>query len=265
MAQIVTWVPTSTTRPVGNLKIVGGVVRRPAQRDEQVILPLRHPGLRGRLQRAPRDKERRRHDIELPAELARDHQRLGHVRRFHETETQPDGRKFVADGFHPNPVGRVDARRLRGFNRQDHIVLVKHLVVLEIMQQRRRHEIRIAGEKNRGALDDVRRTLFEALDQILQRHLDAPGLHDENRRPPAPGPDHDRHDKPEQQRHPRAFKQFQEIGTEESHVDDDERNDHRSRSGRAPIPQLPDHDETHDAVGDHGGGDGDAVGGGQSA
>jgi len=62
-------VPTSTTRPVGNLKIVGGVVRRPAQRDEQVILPLRHPGLRGRLQRAPRDKERRRHDIELQPSL----------------------------------------------------------------------------------------------------------------------------------------------------------------------------------------------------
>src|SRR2546423_15383232 len=33
-----------------NLEVVGGVVRRAAQRDKQVILPLRHSGLRGGLQ-----------------------------------------------------------------------------------------------------------------------------------------------------------------------------------------------------------------------
>ncbi|MET4792977.1 hypothetical protein ABIF64_005155 [Bradyrhizobium japonicum] len=38
----------------------------------------------------------------------------------------------------------------------------------------------------------------------------------------------------------------------------------RSRRG-APVPQFPDHDETHDAVGDHGGGDRDAVGRSQIA
>src|SRR5262249_25252896 len=42
-------------------------------------------------------------------------------------------------------------------------LLVQHLVVLEIVQQRGRHEIRIAGQEDRGARDDVRRSLLEAL------------------------------------------------------------------------------------------------------
>ena len=37
------------------------------------------------------------------------------------------------------------------------------------------------------------------------------------------------------------------------------------RGGRAPVPELPDHHEAHDAVGHHGGGDGDAVGRGEPA
>src|SRR5260370_3784065 len=98
----------------GDLEVVGGIVGGAAHRNKQVILPLRHARLRGWLQRAPRDEERCRHDIELPAELARDHQRLGDVRRFHETEPQPHRGKLVADGLHPDALGRIDARRLRG-------------------------------------------------------------------------------------------------------------------------------------------------------
>src|SRR4051794_23394510 len=93
--------------PGWNLEIVGSVVRRSAERDEQLILPLRHSGLRRRLQRASRDEKRRRHDVELPAELPRDHQRLWNVRRFHEPEAQPDEREFVADLFHPDPFGDI--------------------------------------------------------------------------------------------------------------------------------------------------------------
>jgi len=40
---------------------------------------------------------------------------------------------------------------LRGFDGQDYIVLVQHLVVLEIVQQRGRHEVRVAGKEYRGA------------------------------------------------------------------------------------------------------------------
>ena len=69
-----------------------------------------------------------------------------------------------------------DARNVLVDDGQDHVVLVQHLVVLEIVQQRGRREIRIAGEEHGGAGDDVRRLFLEALDQRLERHLDATGL-----------------------------------------------------------------------------------------
>src|SRR6202040_3797915 len=52
--------------PARNLKIVGRIVGGAAERDEEVILPAWHSGMRGRLERAPRQEERRRHDVELP-------------------------------------------------------------------------------------------------------------------------------------------------------------------------------------------------------
>src|SRR3569623_465598 len=162
--------------PGWNLEIIRRIVGRPAQRDEQPILPQRHSRMRRRLQRSPRDKKRRRHDVELPAKLARDHQSLRNVRRFHETETEADGRELLADISHTNSIGAIYARSLRGFDRQDDVVFVKNLVVLEIVQKRGRCEIGIAGQKYRCALDDMRWPFFQALDEILKRHLGAPGL-----------------------------------------------------------------------------------------
>src|SRR5262245_38058177 len=76
--------------PRGDLEEVGGVARRLGQGDEQVILPERHARLRGRLERAPRQEEGRRHDVELPTVLARNGERPGHVRGVHESEAQID-------------------------------------------------------------------------------------------------------------------------------------------------------------------------------
>src|SRR5215471_17037639 len=53
-----------------NLEIIGGVVGRAAERDEQMLLPFRQSRMRRRLQRAPGHEKRRRHDVELPAEFA---------------------------------------------------------------------------------------------------------------------------------------------------------------------------------------------------
>src|SRR6476620_3571169 len=50
--------PDFNDPPGWNLEIVGGVIRGPAHRDEQVILPQRHSGLRRWLERAPRHEKR---------------------------------------------------------------------------------------------------------------------------------------------------------------------------------------------------------------
>src|SRR6202012_2802617 len=60
----------------GDLEIVGRIIGGSAQGDEKMVLPARHAGMGRRLQRAARQEERSRHDVELPAELARDRQRL---------------------------------------------------------------------------------------------------------------------------------------------------------------------------------------------
>src|ERR1700680_4228380 len=77
-----------------NLEIIGRIIGGTAERDEEGILPARHSGMCGRLQRAPREEERRRHDIELPAELSRNRQRLRHVWRFHKSEPQ----RYLGEG-----------------------------------------------------------------------------------------------------------------------------------------------------------------------
>src|SRR5262249_12670231 len=77
--------------PAGrNLEIVGRVVGGAGERDEQTVLPGRHARARRRLARPARQEERGRHDVELPAELARDCDGLAHVRRLRVAE--PSGR-----------------------------------------------------------------------------------------------------------------------------------------------------------------------------
>src|ERR1700738_4082412 len=55
-----------------NLKIVGRIIGGAAERYEKMILPARHSGMRGRLERAPRQEERRGHDIEFSPQLSGD-------------------------------------------------------------------------------------------------------------------------------------------------------------------------------------------------
>jgi len=59
--------------------------------------------------RAPRQEERRRHDIELPAELAGEHQRLRNVGLFHVAEGDDHSREQRVEGFQVNPPTVDDA------------------------------------------------------------------------------------------------------------------------------------------------------------
>src|SRR5665648_85869 len=50
--------------PGRDLEIVGGVIGDAGEPDEQPVLPARHDGMGSRLERTPRQEERRRHDVE---------------------------------------------------------------------------------------------------------------------------------------------------------------------------------------------------------
>jgi hypothetical protein len=49
-------------------------------------------------------------------------------------EAEPHGGELVADLLHPDRSAGSTRRRLRGLDGQDHVVLVQHLVVLEVVQ-----------------------------------------------------------------------------------------------------------------------------------
>src|ERR1700722_16071493 len=112
-----------------NLKIVGRIVGSAAQRNEEMILPAWHSGMRRRFERAAGQEEGRRHDVELPAELARNRQPFRHVRRFHKAEPQRDLGKGIAHLLQSDAFRRIDARGRRGLNGENDVLLVQHLVV----------------------------------------------------------------------------------------------------------------------------------------
>ena len=151
-------------------------------------------------------------------------------------------------------------RRVGGDDGQDDVVLVQHLVVLEIVQQRGRREIRIAGEEHRRARHDVRRLLLQAADQRIDRHFDAARLLNQDAAAALPRDDQQHHQDAEQDRQPRALQELQQVRGQERRVDEDERHHQQRRLPPLPLPQPPDHDEAEDPVDHHRGGHRDAVG-----
>ena len=102
--QTVTCVPTSTTRPVGIWKKSVASLAILASPMNRRSCHARHAGMRRRLERAPRQEERRRHDVERPAVLARDGQRLRHVGRFHVAEPQRHPAEMRRQRRHRHPL-----------------------------------------------------------------------------------------------------------------------------------------------------------------
>ena len=216
--------------------------------------------MRGRLERAPRQEERRRHDVELPSQLSRDRQRFRHVGRFHKSKPQRDFGEGRADLFQPHPLRRIDPRRRRGFNGQDDVLLVQHLVVLQTVHQGRRRTGRIAGQEYRGTGNPLRWPLFQHRHQIGQRKLQLARFFEQKPAAAPPGV-HQQHDHgPQRQRHPAALEYLQEVRREERQIKKQEwRNQRRGREAR-PSPNSPDHNKTHHRRDHHGAGHGDTIG-----
>ena len=165
---------------------------------------------------------------------------------------------------HPLVLGH--ARRVGGHDGQDHIVLVQHLVVLEIVQQRGRREFGIAGQEHRGARHDVRRLLLQAL-AAASRAAPRCGASccARMRVPRRQVRISSTMATPNSSGTQAPSSSLSRLAREEGDVDDDERHDQQRRLPQRPAPQLPDHDEAQHAVDHHGGGDRDAVGGGERA
>src|SRR5262249_6544725 len=107
--------------------------------------------------------------VELPAELARDRKRLRNIRGLHEAKAQEDPRKRFSDRLNANAFRRINTWCIRGFYRENDVLLMQHLVVLETVQQRSRRTDRVAGEEHGCTGYAGRRFLLKAFHKGFER------------------------------------------------------------------------------------------------
>jgi len=130
---VINCVPTSTTRPLGNLKIVGRIIIL-AVADERItrlILPARHSACGGRLERPARRKNEST-DIEWPNPAFRaDCQRFGTLGDFHAPNLQRYLEKvalILPSRTRSAGIDRGPCRR--GFDGENDIFSWPHSIVL---------------------------------------------------------------------------------------------------------------------------------------
>ena len=200
--QISTCAPSSISRLPGNLEERRGRQRIARQEREQLVAPQRHAGTaRVGHDALARQEEGGVHQVERQALARALRQRQRDVRILGEAEAQFAGVEArrpsrSVSWMRSSGVGH---RRLQHLHRQQHVALVQHLVVLEVVQQRVRHRVLVGGEEHRRARHPQRRVLGHVLDERRQRQpalLDlahhqlaaaAPGGH-HARTPPGPAP-----------------------------------------------------------------------------
>jgi hypothetical protein len=133
-----------------------------------MILPERHAALGRRHKGTPAEEERRRHDVELQALLARQSEAADDIRRFHVAERQHHQRDVGSDALDPYALWVACARLRRSPDREHDYILVENLIVLEVVQQRRRRRSGICGQEHRGPADAARRRDRKSLQQLCE-------------------------------------------------------------------------------------------------
>ena len=159
----------------------------------------------------------------------------------------------------------ADARLVDGLDRQDDVLLVQHLVVLEVVQERGGRGLGIARQEHGRALDPVRRALLQHADELDERHVGLARLREQDRGALHPGPHQEDQGARHRHRHVAADEQLRHVGAEEGEIDDEEGQHHREREAEGPAPTLPDHDDGQDRVDRHRAEDRDAIGVGEVA
>ena len=134
----------------------------------------------------------------------------------------------------------------RGLDREDDVLLVQHLVVLEAVHQRGRRALRIAGEEDRGARARAAAASFPGWRPGVRAAISSRRVFSNSSRLPR------RHvyitiitHAAERERHPAALDHLEQVGGQEGEIDEEERHDQRGGAEQRPAPHPPDHDEGH--------------------
>ena len=188
-------------------------------------MPAGHGRFRVLHQLAPPQIERGGHDVELQPALAQLPERLRDVLRFHVAEAQ----LHTAEPFRNlgNHVRRLvaDARHVERPDRQDNVLRMQDVIVLDVMQQGRRRIIRVRRQEDGRAGDLCRRVRTGLLDgggERLHRHVGAPRLGEQNGSAALPRPHDDGKAGSKENRNIAAIVDLEEVRAEEHHFQNDE-------------------------------------------
>ena len=108
--------------------------------------------------------------------LARNRKRVRHVRRFHVAELQRHVRESRRDRSDNDGLFIIHARPICSNNRENDVLFVQDVVVLEIVKERGWSQVRGAGQEYRRAWHNRRGLFLEAALEHVEWHFRAPGL-----------------------------------------------------------------------------------------
>ena len=129
----------------------------------------------------------------------------------------------------------VLARRALDLEVQDHDLLVADVVVLEVAQQRGRHEARVAHEEHRGA--GHARRVCQQLRQLGRTARRARELGAQLRAAVAPGDEQREHHGGQRQRHPAAARDLGGVAGDEREVDEQNSPNTSDDAPQRPLPR----------------------------
>ncbi|MNI52522.1 hypothetical protein D3C73_1073140 [compost metagenome] len=173
--------------------------------------------------------------------------------------------KAFAVGFDFEAPGRRHPRDIFIDHGQQHHLLVQHLVVQQVMQQRVGHGVRAGREEHGGALDAVRWLHTDAGDEDRQgQPALVHTLHEQLLAALPGGHQHEQGDTGHH-REGAALDDFWHVGGEVQAVHQQETEQQRDRQQRWPLPQQEDHGGYQDSGHQHGPGHRYAISRGQGA
>src|SRR5260221_5827529 len=242
-------------------EVLGGVEHGVRHEDEELLAPAGEGGALRRDDLLAPQEERGLHQVE--AELLQAALRQGgrDFRLGHEAVIELDDVKIVLEMADLDAALLGHVRDVLGAYVHQHDAFVQNLVVLEIMQQRGRHAVDVAGQKDRRARHPTARRRLEVLEEEVERHRRARALGDQELPTADPRPHHDIDDRGDKEREPAALLDLHHVGGEEGEIDDQE--EAEEEDGKRPVPlQDADHvDEGENRGQRHRSGHRDAVGG----
>ena len=261
--QISICVPSSTTRSGGISEVGGGRERAGGEQHEQALLDHVHDRVRRGDQRLAGEEEGGQHQVDRDAVAPAQLERPRDVGRVGEAVADEDAEEALAQLLDLDPLGVGDVGHLLVAHGHEQHALVQHLVVLDVVQHRLRHDLDVAGHEHGRALH-AGQLRVELVDEAADGERVAVELVPQDVAAVAPGDDAEREQAGDQQREPAARGDLERVGGEVGEVDQQQRAE-RGERGRTPAPQPAGHDGGQDGVDAHGAGDRDAVGRGEVA